>query len=172
MVPPSSFTHVHRSPPSSFTHVHRCIGSRNPTRHSVPNSVRLMYLNMYDSRVSESAPFPTPPTSLTHTHNIESHTLLTPTLLVFMCTQVLWCLACLTRSRSSGVTTDPDISSYYSFYPRNPVYARCLDSSVLAISLSLVVLALSISTVFSTQIHKIVSMSSNRHQVPFVRCIR
>ena len=29
------------SPPSSPTHAHRCIGSRNPTRHSVPNSARL-----------------------------------------------------------------------------------------------------------------------------------
>jgi hypothetical protein len=99
------------SSPSLLTHVHRCIGSRNPTRHSVPNSARLMHLSMYDSRdgVSEPAPFPSPPSSLTHAHSIQSHTLLTPTLLTFMCTQVLWCLARLARSRASGVTMDPDI---------------------------------------------------------------
>ncbi len=41
--------------------------------------------------------------------HIQPHTLLTPTLLTFMCTQVLWCLARLTRSRTSDVTMDPDI---------------------------------------------------------------
>ena len=40
---------------------------------------------------------------------IQSHTLLTPTLLTFMCTQVLWCLARLARPRASGVTMAPDI---------------------------------------------------------------
>jgi hypothetical protein len=44
-----------------------------------------------------------------HVHSIQSHTLLTSTLLTFMYTQVLWCLARLARSRASGVTMDPDI---------------------------------------------------------------
>jgi hypothetical protein len=90
---------------------------------------------MYDRRdgVSEVSPLPSPPSSLTDTHRIQSHTLLTNTILTFMYTQVLWCLSRLTRSRVSDVTMDPD----YSFYPRNPVYARRLDSSVLVISLSL-----------------------------------
>jgi hypothetical protein len=58
------------SPPSSLTDAHRCIGSRNPTRDSVPNSARLTYLSVYDSRdgVSESAPSPSPPSSLTYVH--------------------------------------------------------------------------------------------------------
>jgi hypothetical protein len=57
-------------PPSSLTHAHRCIGSRNPTRHSVPNSARLTYLSVYESRdgVSEPASSPSPPSSLTHVH--------------------------------------------------------------------------------------------------------
>jgi hypothetical protein len=99
------------SPPSSLTHVHGCIGSRNPTWHSVPNSARLTYLSMYDSRggVSEPAPSPSSPSSYTHAHSIQSHTLLTPTLLTFMCTQVLWCVPRLARSRASGVNMDPDI---------------------------------------------------------------
>jgi hypothetical protein len=35
---------------------------------------------------------------------IQSHT----TLLTFMCTQGLWCLACLARPRVSGVTMTPN----------------------------------------------------------------
>jgi hypothetical protein len=98
------------SPPSSLTHAHRCIGSRNPNWHSVPNSARLTYLSVYDSRdgASEPAPSPSPPSSLTHVHSIPSHTLPTPMLLTFMCTQVLWCLARLARPRASGVTMRPD----------------------------------------------------------------
>ena len=70
------------------------------------NSARLTYVSVYDSRdgVSEPAPSPSSPSSITRAHSIQSHTLLTPTLLTFMCTQVLWCLACLTRPRVSGVT--------------------------------------------------------------------
>ena len=92
-------------------YAHRCIGSCNPTRHSVPNSARLTYLSVYDARdcASKSTPSPYPPSSLTHAHSIQSHTLLTPTLLTFMCTQDLWCLARFARSRGSGVTMDPDI---------------------------------------------------------------
>ena len=43
------------SPPSSPTHAHRCIGSRNPTRHTVPNSARLTYPSVYDSRDGASS---------------------------------------------------------------------------------------------------------------------
>ena len=81
------------SSPSSLTHVHRCIGSRNATRPMQPTSAKLTYLSVYDSRDGVS----------------ESHTLLTPTLLTFMCTQVLWCLALFARPRASGVTMAPDI---------------------------------------------------------------
>ena len=81
------------SPHSSLTHVHRCIGSRNATRPMQPISAKLTYLSVYDSRDGVS----------------ESHTLLTPTLLTFMCTQVLWCLARSARPRASGVIMDPDI---------------------------------------------------------------
>ena len=99
------------SPPSSLTYAHRCIGSRNPIRHSVPNFARLTYLSVYDSRdgAPEPVPYPSPPSSITHAHSIQSYTLLTSTFLTFMCTQVLWCLPCLGRSRVSGVTMDPDI---------------------------------------------------------------
>ena len=40
--------------------------------------------------------------------SIQSHTLPTPTLRTFSCTQVLWCLARLARPRSFGVTMRPD----------------------------------------------------------------
>jgi hypothetical protein len=77
---PSSLTHVHRdgvseraaspSPPSLLTHVHRCIGSRKATRQTLPTSVKLKYLIVYDIRdgVSERAASPSPPSSLTHVH--------------------------------------------------------------------------------------------------------
>ena len=68
---------------------------------SVPNSARLTYLSVYDSRDGASVPAPS---SLTHVHRIPSHTLPTSILLTFMCTQVLWCLPCLDRPRVSGVT--------------------------------------------------------------------
>jgi hypothetical protein len=111
------------SPPSSLTHTHRCIGYRKPTRHSLPKSARLTYLRVYDSRDSASEPLsvydsrdsasepalsPSPPSSLTHAHNIQSHTLPTPTFLTFTCTQVLWCLPWLVRPRFSDVTMRPD----------------------------------------------------------------
>ena len=81
------------SPSSSLTHVHRCIGSRKATCTIQTTSTKLTYLSVYDRRDVVS----------------ESHTLLTPTLLTFMYTQVLWCLARLARPRASGVTMDPDI---------------------------------------------------------------
>ncbi len=37
-------------PPSLLMHVHRCIGSHNPTCQTLPNSVRLTYLSVYDNR--------------------------------------------------------------------------------------------------------------------------
>jgi hypothetical protein len=99
-------------PPRSHLHtgVCRCIASRNPNWHSWTNSVRLTYLSVYDSRdgVSELSPSPSPPSSLTDVHIIQSHTLPTPTFLTFMCTQVLWCLVCLVRSR---VTMTPNTRS-------------------------------------------------------------
>ena len=57
----------------------------NINRQTLPTSAKPTYLNVYDS------------------------SLLTPTLLTFMCTQVLWCLARVARPRASGVTMDPDI---------------------------------------------------------------
>ena len=87
-------------------YAHRYIGSRNPTRHTVPNSARLTYLNVCDSRDGTSSA--SSPLSI-YAHSIQSHTLLTPTLLTFMYTQVLWCLALFVRSRASGVTMTPDI---------------------------------------------------------------
>jgi hypothetical protein len=88
---------------------------------SVVNSARLMYLSMYDNRdgVSESTHFPSPPSSFTYSHNIQPHTLLTPTLLTFMCTQVLWCLPRLTRSRVSGGSWIPILDLLF-FLPTQP----------------------------------------------------
>ena len=109
------------SPPSLLTHAHRCIGSHNPNWHMWPNSAKLTYLSVYDSRdgASESAPSPSPPSSLTHVHIIQSHTLPTTTLLTFMCTQVLWCLARLVRPRVSGVTMRPILGLLF-FLPAQP----------------------------------------------------
>ena len=45
-------------------------------------------------------------------------TLPTPTILTFTCVQVLWCLACLTRHRASGVTTRPATTSLTVFSTR------------------------------------------------------
>ena len=70
-------------------------------------------------------------------HSIHTPTLPTPTLLTFTCTQVLWFLPCLTRSRASSVTTRPATTTYRFFYPHNPVYERRLDPSVSVFSLSL-----------------------------------
>ena len=71
---------------------------------------RLIYLRVYDSRASSSKPAPSPMSlyySLTLAHSIHTPTPSTPTLLTFACTQVLWFLARLTRSRASDVTTRP-----------------------------------------------------------------
>jgi hypothetical protein len=57
----------------------------------------------------------------------------TPTLLTFTCTRVLWFLSRLTRPRTSETL----YKTHYYFDPRNPVYGRRLDPSVLAFSLSL-----------------------------------
>ncbi len=73
-------------------------------------TARLMYLRVYDSRASSCTPAHSPLSlsySLTLAHSIHTPTPSTPTLLTFACTQVLWFLARLTRSRASDVTTRP-----------------------------------------------------------------
>jgi hypothetical protein len=91
----------------SLTHAHRSIGYRNIPQPLDDSVARLIYLRVYDSRdgASEPAPSPSPPSSLTHVHSIQTPTLPTPTLLT--CTQFLWFLSRLTRSRVSGVTNRP-----------------------------------------------------------------
>jgi hypothetical protein len=77
----------------------------------------------------------TPPSSLTHVHNIQTPILPTPTLLTFTCTQVLWFLSSLTRSRTSGVTTRP-ATSLTIFLPAQPSVCeafRSLRFSVLSL---------------------------------------
>ncbi len=98
----------HRSP-HSHIHVHRYIVYHNPHCQSLSKSVRLTYLSVYDNRddVSEPAPSPSPPSSVTDVHIIQTPTLPTPTFLTFTFTQVRWFLSCLTRSRASGMTTRP-----------------------------------------------------------------
>ena len=94
----------------SLTHDHRSIGYRNIPQSLTDSVTRLIYLRVYDNRTNSSKPSPSPSSlsySLTHTHNIHTLTLPTPTLLTFTCTQVLWFLESLTRSRTSGVTTRP-----------------------------------------------------------------
>ncbi len=72
--------------------------------------IPITYLSVYDNRddASESTPSTSQPSSLTHVHSIQSHTLPTPTFLTFMCTQILWCLPRLDTSRSSYFTMRPD----------------------------------------------------------------
>ncbi len=55
---------------------------------------RLMYLRVYDSRVSSHQPAPSPSLCYLVTH--EHRTLPTPTFITFTCTQVLWFLESLT----------------------------------------------------------------------------
>jgi len=55
-----------------------------------------------------TAPSPSPPTSLTHVHSIQTPT---PTLLTFTCTQVLWFLSRLTRPRDSHSQTSRLLTS-------------------------------------------------------------
>jgi hypothetical protein len=54
----------------SLTDGHRSIGSRNPNWPTCPNSTRLTYPSVYDSRddASEPAPSPSPPSSITYVH--------------------------------------------------------------------------------------------------------
>ncbi len=74
------------STPSSLTDVHRCIGYHNPNYQSLPKSVRLMHLSVYDSRETLLRPHssqPPPPRSHMYTryepppspHSSRSHTL-------------------------------------------------------------------------------------------------
>ena len=94
---------------SSLSHTHKFMGffrnrtslrtaSENPTTYSVSDGLVSFILT----------PTPRSHYSLLPTHIIDTPTLPTPTLLTFTCTQVLWFLARLTRTRSSGVTTRPD----------------------------------------------------------------
>jgi hypothetical protein len=88
----------------SLTHTHRSIGYRNRNPQSVvDSSTRLMYLRIYDSRVSSHHPVPSPSLcySLTHAHN----TFPTPTFITITCTQVLWCLERLNRPTVSCCET-------------------------------------------------------------------
>jgi hypothetical protein len=88
----------------SLTHTHRSIGYRNRNPQPLADSsVRLIYLRVYDSRVSshQSAPSPSLCYLLTHAHS----TLPTPTLITITCTQVLWCLERLTRPTVSCYET-------------------------------------------------------------------
>jgi hypothetical protein len=64
------------SPPSSLTHAHRCIGSRNPTRHSVPNCARLMYFSIMTAEMAFLSPHPSRP----HPPRPRMHTAYNPTL--------------------------------------------------------------------------------------------
>ena len=50
--------------------IHRCIGYHNPNWHSLPKSVRLTYLSVYDSNddTSDPALYPSHPSSLTYVH--------------------------------------------------------------------------------------------------------
>jgi hypothetical protein len=93
---------------SSLSHAYRFMGffrnqngrlaaSANPTTSSASDSIVAF----------TPAPTPCSRSSLSHAHSIHTPTLPTPTLLTFTCTQVLWFLPCLTRSRVSGVTTRP-----------------------------------------------------------------
>ncbi len=82
------------------------IGYRNRNPQSLSDSsARLMYLRVYDSRVSSHQPAPSPSLCylLTHAHI----TLPTPTLITITlaCTQVLWCLERLTRPTVSCCET-------------------------------------------------------------------
>jgi hypothetical protein len=99
-------------------------------------------------------PTPTPrsDSSLSSTHSIHTPTLPTTTILTFTCTQVLWFLVCLTRSRTSGVTTRPVTKlTYYYSYPHNPLYASRLDPSVLAFIFSLIYRHPSICILFNSR---------------------
>ncbi len=120
------------SPPSSFTYVHRCIGYRNPNWQSLTKSVRLTYFSVYDNRdrSSESTlfePFSTLPSSFMHVHIVQTPTLPTPMFFTFTCTQVLWFLSRLTRSRVSRVTTRPVIR-FNLFLPTQPIVCEVFRS--------------------------------------------
>jgi hypothetical protein len=88
----------------SLTHEHRSIGYRNRNPQPLADSsTRLMYLRVYDSRISSHQPAPSPSLYdlLTHAHS----TLPTPTLITITWTQVLWCLERLTRTTLSCCET-------------------------------------------------------------------
>ncbi len=83
------------SPCSSITHAHSSIGYRNRNPQLLAESAaRLMYLLVYDSRVSSHHPPPSPSLCYLFTH--AHRTLPTSTLLTITYTQVLWFLERLT----------------------------------------------------------------------------
>ena len=103
------FTPAH-TPRSRYalSHAHKFMGFfRNPTDLWAVSTTPTTY-SVSDSKVSFTpAPTPRSHCSLLPTYNIHTPTLPTPTLLTFTCTQVLWFLPCLTRTRASVVTTRP-----------------------------------------------------------------
>jgi hypothetical protein len=60
---------------------------------------------------------------------------LTTTILTFICTQVLWCLPCLDRSRASGVTMDPDIR--FTILSTRATHSHYTDTNLYVFSLTL-----------------------------------
>jgi hypothetical protein len=101
------YLHTPSYPPSLFyslTHAHRSIGYRNPNPQPMSDSsARLMYLRVYDSRVSshQSTPSPSLCYLITHAHS----TLPTSTLITITYTQVLYFLERLTRPTVSSCET-------------------------------------------------------------------
>ena len=95
---------------SSLSDTHRFMVFFHNRNTLVADSATPTIYSVVDGIVSFTpTPIPRSRSSLSHTHNIHTPTLPTSTLLTFTftCTQVLWLLSCLTRSRDSGVTTRP-----------------------------------------------------------------
>ena len=114
----------------SLTHAHRSIGYRNRNPQPLADSsARLMYLRVYDSRVSSHQPAPSPSLCylLTHAHS----TLPTPTLITITCNQVLWCLERMTRPTVSCCETTRTRLTIC--LPAQPVCARRFRSSCFSV---------------------------------------
>ena len=93
-----------------------------------------------------------------HSRFIHTPTHPTSTLLTFTCTQVRWFLSCLTRSRSSGVTTRPATS--LTIVPTRATQCTTLAELVEVITLTKnfpleVLLVLHISTRLKLHIHSV-----------------
>ncbi len=90
-----------------LSHPHKFMGFRNRTTLPAASEIPTTY-SVSDIIVTFTlTPTPRSHCSLSHTHRIHTPILPTSTILTFTYTQVLWFLACLTRSRVSGVTTRP-----------------------------------------------------------------